>query len=237
VAHLAAGGRAVIAADGAIVLAAGSRRIELIELERVAFSAGGAIRFQVQNALAATAAAWAAGLNPALIARALTTFTSDATMVPGRFNVSEIRGVQLILDYGHNAGAMRALGEALAGLGPRRTILAIGLPGDRRDEDLIATIEMTRAFADEYVIYESSERRGRAQGETPLLLRGALPPTLPCALAADHVAGLHLAWQRAQPGDRLVLIVDEVEPALAAAQALAEADEACAAPLSLEVGA
>src|SRR5215218_4992994 len=113
VAHLAAGGRSVVIEDGAIVLAEGASRIELIELARVAFTRAGAIGFQVQNALAATAAAWAAGLNPAMIARALTTFATDEQMAPGRFNTMEIAGVEIILDYGHNTAAVAALGQAV----------------------------------------------------------------------------------------------------------------------------
>src|SRR5215217_5864370 len=85
------------------------------------------------------AAAWAAGLNPAMIARALTTFAADEQMVPGRFNTVEIAGVEIILDYGHNTAAVAALGQAVTAMGQRRTVLVAGLPGDRRDADLCAT--------------------------------------------------------------------------------------------------
>jgi cyanophycin synthetase len=54
-AHLAAGGRCVLAENDAIVLRHGPVRTELIELSRVAFAGGGVIGFQVENALAATA--------------------------------------------------------------------------------------------------------------------------------------------------------------------------------------
>ncbi|HLM46728.1 MAG TPA: cyanophycin synthetase, partial [Myxococcaceae bacterium] len=87
-AHLAQGGSGVFVDNGAIVTVREGRRQVLIELERVGFTAGGALRFQVENALAATAAAWAAGLNPALIVRALTTFRTDMKTTPGRFNLS-----------------------------------------------------------------------------------------------------------------------------------------------------
>src|SRR6185369_10521354 len=107
-------GGCVYIEDSFIVLATSDSRVDLVELDRVGFTSGGKIRFQVQNALAATAAAWAAGLNPAMIVRALTTFKTDAATVPGRFNVREIRGVEVILDYGHNAAALKALGEGIS---------------------------------------------------------------------------------------------------------------------------
>jgi cyanophycin synthetase len=239
-AHLAQGGRCVFVDDEAIVLAQGSERVALVEIERVGFTAGGKIRFQVLNALAAAAAAWAAGLNPALIARALTTFTSDTQMAPGRFNVREVNGVQLVVDYGHNAAAMAALGEAMTALGRRRTVLVIGLPGDRRNEDLCATIAATASFVDEYVLFDHRDRRGRAKNEVPRLLRRQLPPGVPCQLASNEETALSKAWQRVRPGDRLVVIVDEVDGTLQAVDALVESvtmDAACISPIALEVGA
>jgi hypothetical protein len=64
--------------------------------------------------------------------RALTTFVTDELSVPGRFNRMELHGIELILDYGHNPAALAALGQAVRALEPRRTIMAITLPGDRR---------------------------------------------------------------------------------------------------------
>jgi cyanophycin synthetase len=168
----------------------------------------------VQNALAATAAAWATGLNPAIIARALTTFTTDANTVPGRFNVQDIDGVQVILDYAHNAAALAALGEAVQALGNRRTVLVLGLPGDRRDDDLQAAIAATTTFADAYILYDLQDRRGRTASEVPRLLHRHLPTHLPCAYASDQHTAMLRAWDDLQPGDRLLVIVDIAEEAL-----------------------
>lgn len=239
-AHLAEGGRAVLVDQDAIVLATGKERIALVELDRVTFTAGGRICFQVQNALAATAAAWAAGLNPALIARALATFTTDSAMMPGRFNVSEVNGVELVLDYGHNPAAIRALGSAVQGLGQRRTVLAIALPGDRRDEDIQAAIDETISFTDAYVLYELNHQRGRAENEVRALMHSRIPQGTPCEQATDQQDALLKAWQSCQPGDRLVFIIDEVDEVLPLVSSLVESvtiDAACSAPISAEVGA
>lgn len=230
-AHLTAGGRAVVVDRGVIVLAAGDDWVDLVELERVPFTAGGRIAFQVQNALAATAAAWASGLNPAFIVRALTTFTTDHATVPGRFNVSDLSGVQVILDYGHNVAALRALGEAVGTLPRRRTVLMIGLPGDRRDDDLHATIEATLPWVDEYVLYDQEhDRRGRAPGEVPLLLQKRVPAQVPSHVAANQAEGMAVAWQHVAPGDRLVVIPAIVDGALEQLQITAATigdDEIC----------
>ncbi|HSH83326.1 MAG TPA: cyanophycin synthetase [Herpetosiphonaceae bacterium] len=237
-AHRAEGGRSVHVEDGWIVLATGEERIELVELDRIPFTAGGKLQFQVENALAAVAAAWAAGLNPAMIARALSTFSTDFHVVPGRFNVLDHHGVEVVLDYGHNTAAVAALGDAVNALGRRRTVLMITLPGDRRDEDFKATMDATRAFADEYVIYDSQNRRGRAEGEIPRVLAGFLPPEVPRSFATDQAEAFTVAWERLQAGDRLVAIADEVEHSLEHLYALGAAhdeDGACATPFALEV--
>jgi cyanophycin synthetase len=224
-AHLAGGGRSVLLQNDKVVLAEGERRIELVSLQRVSFTAGGSIAFQVENALAATAAAWAAGLNPAIIARALTTFRSDPASTPGRFNVSESDGIQVIVDYGHNSAALRALLEGAGALGQRRTILVIALPGDRRDQDLCDAIHVTLPYVDEYVFYEARNLRGRPSGEISRLSQGCLTPGHPSVLASSQVDGIRKGMERARPGDRLIVIVDDVDEALSVVQ---KRDRCCA---------
>jgi cyanophycin synthetase len=234
-AHLAQGGSCVFVENGAIVTAREGRRLLLTHLERITFTAGGAIRFQLENALAATAAAWAQGLNPAFIVRALTTFRMDPAMVPGRFNVLGVAGRQVILDYGHNVAAMKALGEALPQDG-RRSVMVIGLPGDRRDEDLLATVQETLPYVDEYVLHDLQNLRERAKDEVPLLMRSCLKPGTPHEIVADQREGILRGFARTQPGDRLIVIADLVDEALKVIRELAAEDETeldvCEAPVT-----
>jgi len=241
-AHLATDDWEVYVDNDAIVLAQGASNVELVDLARVPFTAAGTVRFQVLNALAATAAAWAAGLNPAIITRALTTFTTDALTVPCRFNVQDIDGKQVILDYAHNVAALAALGEAVQALGQRRTVLVLGLPGDRRDDDLHAAVTATRTFADAYILHDLTDRRGRAAYEVPHLLRRSLPEHIPCTYAPNQQAAILQAWASLQPGDRLVVIADIVEETLQtlhalAAGASAATEGACLVPVTLEPAA
>jgi cyanophycin synthetase len=236
-AHLAEDGRCVVLDAGTIVLAEGTSRVELIDLERVPFTQAGAIGFQVQNALAATAAAWAAGLNPAMIARALTTFQADEQMAPGRFNRITAGGVEVVLDYGHNTAALEALAQAVLAIGQRRTVLVVGLPGDRRDEDLVATIAAIRPIAETFVLYDLADLRGRAPRELPTMLSQSVLADQPCVFASNQREAIERGWQRVRPGDRLLVIVDEVEAAIEQVQSLRQAiahDAACLTPIARE---
>ncbi|HEX2172783.1 MAG TPA: cyanophycin synthetase, partial [Dehalococcoidia bacterium] len=234
-AHRATGGWCVYVEEGAIVLAAGDTIDRLVDLDRVGFTAGGRIGFQVENALAAVAAAWATGLNPALIVRALTTFESDVETVPGRFNRSQINGVEVIADYAHNPAALAALGEAVRALGPRRTVIALTLPGDRRDEDLLASLAATRSYVDEYVLFDAEDRRGRGVDELPRWLIDQLAGGAPGEIAPDQRSAIDRAWRRVHPGDRLILILDKVDDARDQLRRLAQAvreEAGCLTPIS-----
>lgn len=227
--HLAQEGMAVFVRDAMIILAKGQTQIELVQLERIPFTLHGRITFQVMNALAATAAAWAGGLNPAMIVRALSTFVTDIGMVPGRFNVMDINGVEVILDYGHNPAAMAALMEAVSGMDRRWTTQVIGLPGDRRNEDLIATIKATIPVVDSYVIYDLQNLRGREPGELPHLLSQHLPKGIKYDCAKDERDAIYSAWNQLRPGDRLIVTSDLVEESIDTLQHLSEVDrdESC----------
>jgi cyanophycin synthetase len=234
-AHISQGGSCVYVENGTIMLAKNGQRDELVPLDRVPFTMGGKIRFQVQNALAATAAAWAAGLNPAMIVRALTTFVTDDATVRGRFNVREIDGVQVVLDYGHNTAALRALGQAVQALGARRTVMLLALPGDRRDDDLRASLQATLSYADEYVLYDSKDLRGRAPAEVPTILQRCIPHETCSWIVPTIRDALTYGWGRVQAGDRLVFIADEVDglpEMLRSVTARSFEDATCDAPIT-----
>jgi cyanophycin synthetase len=218
--HVAEGGVGVTVDDGWIVLREGATSTPIVELERVPLTADGRIGFQVENVLAATAAAWAAGVNPAFLARGLSTFGAQPLTVPGRFNRLDLGGVEVVLDYAHNTAAMVALGEALHALGRRRTWLVMGLPGDRRDEDLKGTVEATRSFASAWILHDLTDRRGRAPDEVPRLLCASVPDNAICKVVASSKEGVELALKHARPGDRVVVIADVVDELLSTLPAL-----------------
>jgi cyanophycin synthetase len=213
-AHLAEDGRAVFLQDDKIILSSGSNEVELVELARVPFTNGGIIKFQVVNALTAVAAAWAAGLNPAMIVRALSTFASDTTTIPGRFNMMSINGVEVILDYAHNPAAISALMAAVNAMPPRHTTMIIGLPGDRRDEDLIHSMQATVEGIDSYILHDLQDRRERQPNEVPQLLRQQIPDGVACEIVSSQEEGIKKALSRLEAGQRLIIVADIVDESI-----------------------
>ena len=215
--HRAQGKPVVFVERGDIVCAKGASAHRL-PLARVPLTRRGQIGFQVENALAATAAAWAAGAPWEAIRKGLATFVSDQRDAPGRFNVFDYRGATLIADYGHNPDAIAALIAGVQNMPARRRSVVISGAGDRRDEDIREQTRMLGAAFDEVILYQDACQRGRADGEVLALLRQGLQG----ASRASQVEEIHgeftaidHALARLQPGDLCLILIDQVEQALA----------------------
>ena len=127
----------------------------------------------------------------------------------------------MVADYGHNPHAMRALVAAFDALPAtdttKRTVVISGA-GDRRDEDLRELTRVLGGAFDNIVLFEDACQRGRADGEVLALLREGLQG----ATRASHVEeirGEFIAIDRGlemlKPGDQCLVLVDQVEEALA----------------------
>jgi len=217
--HRAQGKRTVYV-DGPMLVAAEGAWIERIPLQGVPLTRGGTISFQVENVMAAVAAAWGAGLNWDTIKRGLASFVNDAHNAPGRFNVMDYKGATVIADYGHNPDAMRALVVAVDAMpatpGQRRSVVISGA-GDRRDNDIRdQTIILGSAF-DDVILYQDAAQRGRADGEVMALLRQGLEGASRTK-RIDEIRGefiaIDAALERLSPGDLCLVLVDQVQEAL-----------------------
>jgi len=217
-AHLARGGRGVFVRDGVITLADGGRETPLMPVARAAITHHGRVGFQVENVLAATAAAWALGLPFATIAEALLNFSSDPKTTPGRFNVLHHGGASVIVDYGHNPSALLALGDAIAQFPHDRRSIVFSVAGDRRDEDIVRQGAIVGDLFDSVVLYEGECNRGRSDGETVALVRRGLAQGSRVAetveTRGEHKA-LATALRGLRPGDLLVVQADAVEKTIA----------------------
>jgi cyanophycin synthetase len=215
--HRAQGRRCVYVEGDHLVAAEGARR-ELLPLREIPITRGGLIGFQVENVMASVAAGWGAGLDWDSIRRALSSFASDSDNAPGRFNVMDYRGATVIADYGHNPDAMRALVSAVDALPAQRRSVVISGAGDRRDQDIREQTQILGAAFDDVILYQDACQRGRADGEVVALLReglqGAARTKQVDEIRGEFVA-IDLALERLQPGDLCLILVDQVEEALA----------------------
>jgi cyanophycin synthetase len=211
-------GKRVVFRDGDAIVAAEGKREHRIELASIPITRNGAIGFQVENAMAATAAAWALGLDWQTIHDGLASFINDAQTAPGRFNVFAYRGATVIADYGHNPDAIQALVQAVDGLPGQRRVVVISGAGDRRDDDIRQQTELLGDAFDEVILYQDACQRGRADGEVIGLLREGLADATRTT-AIEEIRGEFLAIDTAlaklRQDDLCLILIDQVEEALA----------------------
>ncbi|MDK9724532.1 MAG: cyanophycin synthetase [Sterolibacteriaceae bacterium MAG5] len=215
--HRARGRRVIFVADGHIVAAEGKEEVR-IALAAVPLTRNGTIGFQVENAMAAIGAAWGLNLPWEVIRRGLATFVSDAASVPGRFNIFDYRGATLIADYGHNPDAIAALTRAVEAMPAGRRMVVISGAGDRRDEDIRQQTQILGNAFEHVVLYQDACQRGRADGEVLGLLReglvGASRTTTIDEIRGEFLA-IDTALAKLAPGDLCLILIDQVEEALA----------------------
>ena len=213
----AQGHRVVYVADGHIV-AAQQDEEHRIPLSAIPLTRNGTIGFQIENAMAVVAAAWALKVNWETIRSGLASFVNDAQTAPGRFNFFDYRGASVIADYGHNPDAMLALVPAIESIKANKRVVVISGAGDRRDVDIIRQTEILGDVFDEIILYQDQCQRGREDGEVLGLLRQGLSN----AKRAKHIneitgefLAIDTALSRLQAGDLCLVLIDQVDEALA----------------------
>ncbi|WP_418214819.1 Mur ligase family protein [Bordetella pertussis] len=215
--HRAQGHRVVYRDGDSLVAAQGGAEVAFA-LADIPLTRGGAIAFQVENTMAALAAAWALGIDWDTIRHALAIFVNDAQTAPGRFNVFDFRGATLIADYGHNPDAIQALVRAIDTMPARRRSVVISGAGDRRDEDLRQQTEILGGAFDDVILYQDQCQRGPRRRRSGGL---AAPGPATGAAHAPHrrnpgeFVAIDAALERLAPGDLCLILVDQVEEALA----------------------
>ncbi len=173
VAHRMTGGITCELRHGQLVETRGGEETRLLDVTELPGSFDGSAAHLVANALAAVAACRALGVSVKDIRQALTTFT-PAEANPGRGTVYQVAGRPVMLDYGHNAAALAAMGRLLHDAWAGDPVAAITLPGDRRDDLVAETAATVAAWFGRVVVYEDSDLRGRSPGEMTQLITAAL---------------------------------------------------------------
>ncbi|MFN5508797.1 MAG: cyanophycin synthetase, partial [Burkholderiales bacterium] len=215
--HRAQGKRVVYTENGSIVAQQGKKYFR-IPLSDVPLTRQGQIGFQTENVMASVGAAWALNVPWDTIAQGLSTFISDIQGVPGRFNVFDYKGATLIADYGHNPDAIQALVHAVDNMPAEKRVVVISGAGDRRDQDIRDQTQILGAAFDEVILYQDACQRGRTDGEVIQLLRDGLNGAVRTQYVQDiqgEFNAIDAALARLSAGDLCLILIDQVEAALA----------------------
>ncbi|MCL4520384.1 MAG: cyanophycin synthetase [Firmicutes bacterium] len=211
--HLDRGGRAVYVKRGHLVYSGPDQHYRLVGCRVLPSSLGGMATINVANAAAAAAAALALGMSPRQVGKALAHFPAAGEgMNRGRLEMLSGPDLRVLIDYGHNRPAMTALATLCRRLRARPVVTVLGLPGDRRDQDLIDTAGQVAEFSQRVVVREDDDLRGRRPGEVADLIRqGLITANMPAdaiEIELDEGAAVSRAILSSPPGG-LVLVLYE----------------------------
>jgi cyanophycin synthetase len=250
--HCRRGGKAVILEPSElgdlIVLMHGRRRMPLAYTHLLPATFNGKAMFNVQNAMAAAAAAYCSGAPLHDIRAGLRSFTPSYYQAPGRMNLTEVQGVKVIVDYCHNAPGMAALGDFVdrffddaTGFERPQKIGVVATAGDRRDQDMIDLGREAAKHFDRLVIREDVGLRGRRAGDTAALIeQGAREDpngnrVKEIDIVLDEIEATEAAMRWANAGDLVVLCVDRAREVWDSLQAIGQVAQAGAIAEDAEV--
>ncbi|MFO0637232.1 MAG: cyanophycin synthetase [Nannocystaceae bacterium] len=217
--HIRAGGAAAVLEEGIngamITLYDRGSHIPLLWAHLIPATLEGKALFNVQNAMFAALMAFVMGCKVDNIRQGLRTFDTTYFQAPGRLNVFDKLPFRVILDYGHNPAAVRAiadLAQRLEVVGERVCVLAA--PGDRRDEDLMEIARAAASAFDRFVLRTDDDTRGRDRDQiTGLLRKGLLGAGVDAArvqVIPDEQQSIDAALALCKPGDLLVVFGDKI---------------------------
>ncbi|MBL8797138.1 MAG: cyanophycin synthetase [Planctomycetia bacterium] len=216
VAHAHYGGRSATVRDGHLVLTDGPDAESLLPLADIPLTHGGAVAFQIENALAAAAALIALNIPRDTIRQGLRTFIGDAEQAPGRFNVFARGGQTVIVDYAHNPSAVAALVAAVERFPQRRRSLVFS-GCNRRDADLREMGLLIGRGFDRVILYRDWGHSGRSDGELNACLRQGVesgPRTSEVVELPTELEAIRLALATPSADELVVMGVDSIEEAL-----------------------
>ena len=215
-AHVRNGGTGVSVAGGEIIIYSGNEEKILMGVREIPATLNGALAHNIYNSLAAAGACYGAGIPLQTIRKALSGFKCDADTNPGRFNIYDLNTFKVVLDYGHNIDGYRVTIEGLKNLKPARLVGVIGVPGDRRDEDIRSVGELSGRSFNRIFIKEDQDLRGRKPLEVAnVLLDGVIQGGFPVSKAVivpQEAEALERAMKEAEEGDIIVAFFEKMEP-------------------------
>lgn len=191
------------------------REYKIIGIKNIPITLDGVLEFNIQNVMAACGALIGMGIDYCMIAKGFKTFKLNENYNLGRFNIYDLNGVKVILDYGHNIEGYRAVLKCLKKIKNKRVIGVIGIPGDRNDNMALSVGKLCGKYIDKIYIKEDGDKRGRKKEEMAKLLeKGVLLSREKkfYKIILDEKEALKEALKTSLKGDIIVVFYEKLQP-------------------------
>ena len=202
---------------GYFTVCKGQWRTRIAKVKDVPLTFEGRSECMIKNVLAAILAAIARDFSVEVIRAALKTFIPSPEQTPGRFNIFKFKGVELMVDYAHNVGALNELKKFLDTIHASLKVGIIAGVGDRRDEDIRNIGFCAGQMFDEIIIRHDKDGRGRANDVlTNLLMEGIISANADAFVnvISDECEAIQYAIDNAREGSFIVVCSEHVKETL-----------------------
>lgn len=206
------GKKAVYIRDNTLYIHNRGREYKIDVLKNIPLTLNGNLEFNIENVLATSAALVAEDMDYAMIKNGLRSYGLNTEENIGRFNMYNVNGVTVILDYGHNIEGYRAVYNSIEKMNSRRKIGVIGIPGDRMDEMAKEIGLLSTNYLDYIIIKEDIDRRGRKEGEMSKAIIEGIPSNCnKYEVVLNEQEALNKALGIAKEGDIVIVFYERLE--------------------------
>ncbi len=210
------GGYGVYTHEGVMYVEKGENIIPIVPIKDVMITLDAKLTYNIENAMAACAALIGLNIDYSIIKKGLTDFCGDESFNPGRFNVYNVNGIQVVLDYGHNIEGYKAVIKGAKNIKHKRLIGVIGVPGDRTDASTEYIGEISGNSFDYIYIKEDKDRRGRKVGEIANIMKSGVIKSgfdkRNLEIILNEQEALKNAIDNANHGDLIIIFFEKLDP-------------------------
>lgn len=215
--HLRRNGMAALYENGYLSIFEGEWTLRIEKAENIPVTMNAMAPFMIANALAASLAAFAHGIDIELIRQGVRSFNPGASQTPGRMNLFAMKDFSVLIDYAHNPAGYLAVGEFVKNWKGDR-LGVIGGPGDRRDEDLMLLGKIASQIFDHIIIKEDDDNRGRDRGTVAdLIAKGVVMenPHSSYDVILDETEAIETGLKKVDKGGLVVIFPESVTDSIA----------------------
>ncbi|MGG7176947.1 cyanophycin synthetase [Clostridium paraputrificum] len=215
--NIVEGGISVYIEKDALWVSNEKREYKILDIRNIPIALDGILEFNIENAMAACGALIGLGIDYCMIAKGFNSFKPNMECNSGRFNMYDLNGVKIVLDYGHNIEGYRVVLDSLSKLKQEKVIGVIGVPGDRKDEMILKIGSMCSSVMDTIYIKEDKSRRGRKPGEVAELLEKGIRNVNnknKSKVVLDECDAFREAINNSSSGDIIIVFYECLEPLL-----------------------
>jgi cyanophycin synthetase len=190
---------------------------DLMPVNEIPATFGGAARHNVMNAMQAISAALELGIEWPAVRSAMATFSMSIEATPGRLNLHPGPGFPVLLDFVQNLDAMRTLCEFADRMPVSgKRILVASVLGRHDNETVRSFARYAAASFDRFICRNYGKTfEHRSKDEIPKLLRDGLMregvPESSITIVLDEKPAIDAALKMGRPGD-LVVIMCGIKP-------------------------